>query len=57
VPAFRAAAAAATDDGRYGDHAAQRELAELKAEQVRLAAELSELKALVGRLASELGVS
>jgi uncharacterized protein YceH (UPF0502 family) len=57
VPAFRAAAAAATDDGRYGDHAAQRELAELKAEQVRLAGELTELKALVGRLASELGVA
>jgi uncharacterized protein YceH (UPF0502 family) len=57
VPAFRAAAASATDDGRYGDHAAQRELAELKAEQVRLAGELTELKALVGRLASELGVA
>jgi uncharacterized protein YceH (UPF0502 family) len=57
VPAFRAAAGSATDDGRYGDHAAQRELAELRAEQVRLAAELAELKALVGRLASELGVT
>jgi uncharacterized protein YceH (UPF0502 family) len=57
VPAFRAAAGSASDDGRYGDHAAQRELAELRAEQVRLAAELAELKALVGRLASELGVA
>jgi uncharacterized protein YceH (UPF0502 family) len=56
VPASRAAVAGPADDARYADTATQREIAELKAEQARMAAELATLKALVGRLAAELGV-
>jgi uncharacterized protein YceH (UPF0502 family) len=57
VPAARSAAQGAVDGGRYADTATQRELAELKAEQMRLAAEVAELKALVSRLVAELGVA
>jgi uncharacterized protein YceH (UPF0502 family) len=57
VPAVRAAALGAVDDGRYADTATQREIAELKAEQVRLAEEVAALKSLVTRMAAELGVA
>jgi uncharacterized protein YceH (UPF0502 family) len=56
VPALRVAVVGPTDDGRYADTATQREIAELRAEQVRMATELASLKALVSRLATELGV-
>jgi hypothetical protein len=49
LPAVRAAAA--------DDSIGAGELAALRAEQTRLAAEVEELKALVQRLARELGVS
>jgi hypothetical protein len=55
LPASRAASA-----GEGGEPAAQGvsagEIAALKAEQSRLAAELAELRVLVQRMASELGI-
>ncbi len=48
---------ASAGDGSGGVDISAGELAAIKAEQARLAAEVAELKALVQRLASELGVS
>jgi len=52
-----ASLAAASGSSSSGSRVSEGELAAIKAEQARMAAELAELRALVNRMASELGLS